>query len=141
MAVEDKEPLPVLIKQANRLIDNYVDRALKEQSIARSQYRVLYWVNLLGNPTQKKLLEKLNIKGSTLTIIVDSLVQKNYLARSEDKQDKRVRRLNMTDKGRALFDSIPDPAIACAEKIQSEFDKKEIASLKKDMRKIIKLLK
>lgn len=138
---EDKVQLPILIKRVARLIDQYTENVLKGNTIARSQYRVLYYVNLLASPTQKDLLQKLNVKGSTLTIIVDSLVNKGYLVREYDELDKRIRRLKMTEEGRKLFNSIPDPINSMTEEIRKTFSDKEMAALDRDMRKIIKKLK
>ncbi|HVX56851.1 MAG TPA: MarR family transcriptional regulator [Candidatus Saccharimonadales bacterium] len=107
---QDSGLLPMLLKRSARLIDAHIDRVLKQHGIARSQYRVLYYVARFGEPTQKELIETMSVQGSTLTSIVDVLVQKGWLVRINDQRDRRSKRVKLTAAGHQLFEHIPEPA-------------------------------
>ena len=129
--------IPTLFKRSSRLIDSHIDRLLKKHSVARSQYRAMYYVYLYGEPTQKELVEIMDVKGSTLTLIVDVLEQKQWLVRISDPADKRVKRLRLTSAGKNLFEQIPDPAKELHKTILEGLSKEEALELEKLLGKVI----
>ncbi|MGF7229268.1 MAG: MarR family winged helix-turn-helix transcriptional regulator [Candidatus Saccharibacteria bacterium] len=54
-------------------------------------------------PTMKELAHMLGIKLPSASVIVDKLVQDSYVERSHDDRDKRIIRLQLTDKARKLL--------------------------------------
>lgn len=129
--------LPMLLKRSGRLIDSIIDRVLKQHGVARSQYRVLFYVARYGEPTQKELSEALGVRGPTMTSMLDSLSQKGWLVRTGDKQDGRAKRVRLTPKGRKLYKSIPDPVKSLDHDIMQVLSKNEARDLERMMQKII----
>lgn len=54
-----------------------------------------------GNNRAAEVARRLRVTAGTLTTSVNLLVKKGYLARSQDEQDRRVKRIGLTDRGRA----------------------------------------
>jgi len=52
------------------------------------------------NNLSKKVAAALKVKAGTLTTSVDTLVKKGYVIKTQDKTDKRVARLSLTENGR-----------------------------------------
>jgi DNA-binding MarR family transcriptional regulator len=62
--------------------------ALAEADISATQYRILYYLHL-GHTIQSDLAFQLAVSKQSVTRIVDSLVERRYLTRSEDPIDRR----------------------------------------------------
>ncbi|MCG8606425.1 MarR family transcriptional regulator [bacterium] len=71
--------------------------------ISVSQCYVLETLNSHGPLTANELAEKMYLKISTVTRVVDQLVKKNYVTREEGDQDRRVRVIKLTRDGEAVF--------------------------------------
>lgn len=127
-----------LLKQAVRLVDKHIDVLLKNRGVARSQYRVMYYVNKYKEPSQKDLLKALSIQASTLTLMIDALIQKGWLVKVQDKLDRRLNRVSLTPEGKKQFDLIPDPTKALESVILNEI--KDANQLKQQLKQIIKTL-
>lgn len=85
------------------LISNAFNRAyrplLNELCITYPQYIVLMalWEN--DNVTINSLLQKTGVDGGAMSLILKKLELKHFLRVLKDKQDKRVKRVVLTDKG------------------------------------------
>jgi DNA-binding MarR family transcriptional regulator len=81
-----------------------VVQALDESGISFIQMKVL--VTLAGEhdepPTVKYLSESLGLSLASASRAVDGLVKRKLVTRTEDDQDRRVRRLALTDGGHSL---------------------------------------
>ncbi|HVV25949.1 MAG TPA: MarR family transcriptional regulator [Candidatus Saccharimonadales bacterium] len=130
--------LPILIKRSARLLDREIDALLKSHGIARSQYRVLYYVAERGELTQTELAGLLEVEAATLTRLVDALVKKGWLVRLRDEQDQRLKRIRLTAEGKRKFKNIPPPAEALYKAIQTQLDPKSIEALRDSLLTIIK---
>lgn len=125
MHTSEETLLPVLIKRCARIIDRQIDAMLKKHGIARSQYRVMYHVARGNEPSQKQLQEKLDVQASTLTLIVNTLVQKGWLVRIRDPQDKRHNKLKLSAAGKKLYSKIPEPASILDKALRDELGREE----------------
>lgn len=132
--------LPILIKRSARLIDREIDQMLKAYDIARSQYRVLYYVDRRGELTQTELAGLLRVEAATLTRIIDALAKKDWLVRVRDEQDQRIKRIRLTTAGQRKFRDIPPPAEALHHAIRKQLDPKSAELLRDSLTKIIKQL-
>lgn len=67
---------------------------------------VLWALFRTGQPTMKELAEMVDRKKSTVTTLVDKLVQLGYAGKTRDETDSRVFRISLTREGRALKDNL-----------------------------------
>lgn len=138
---KEEVALPIILKRLGRLIDQRIDQMLKEHSIARSQYRVLYYVNLFKEPAQKDLVDIMEIQASTLTSIIDVLAQKGWLLRIKDNSDKRLNRVRLSKEGQKQFEQIPEPSKKLQKEILKVLSKEQARELGILLTKVIKELK
>jgi DNA-binding MarR family transcriptional regulator len=58
-----------------------------------------------GALTMNELAEKMYLSISTVTRVVEELVKKGYVQREEDPADRRIRVIDLTDEGKAVFET------------------------------------
>jgi MarR family transcriptional regulator, transcriptional regulator for hemolysin len=109
MTVAHPDYLSYRVKRVYLLLTQRIDDTLKGHGLGRSQYQVLSRVRRAGTLGQKDLQHALQVEPATLTGIVDVLVAKGWLERSESPGDKRCRTLRLTAEGLAVLESVPDP--------------------------------
>jgi len=71
--------------------------------ISVSQCYVLETLHTHGPLTMNELAKKMYLKISTMTRVVEQLVKKKYVRREEGLSDRRVRFINLTKQGRAIY--------------------------------------
>ncbi len=71
--------------------------------ISVSQCYVLETLHTHGPLTMNELAKKMYLKISTMTRVVEQLVKKRYVRREEGLSDRRVRFINLTKQGRAIY--------------------------------------
>lgn len=99
------------VKQLNNIMEMRFNHSLKQWDLTSSQFSVIMY--LLHNQdleiNQKMIEEAFLLKGPTVTGIVKRLVEKDFIRRRPDPQDRRINYLELTEKGQAL------EAIVCSE--------------------------
>lgn len=99
------------VKQLNNIMEMQFNHSLKQWDLTSSQFSVIMY--LLHNQDQEinqKMIETaFLLKGPTVTGIVKRLVEKGFIRRRPDAQDRRINYLELTEKGLAL------ETIVCAE--------------------------
>ena len=90
------------------------------------------------NPSMKDVADMLRIQGSSATVIIDRLVLNGELVRMEDKEDRRVVRIGITEAGKKILKTGMKDSIAGMDKLLAILDKKERSALDKIITKIIK---
>jgi len=71
-------------------------------NISISELSVLHYLFFKTKPSMSEMGKDLSVDSSTLTRIVDKLVKKNLIVRKPDLEDRRVVRVAMSRKGRAI---------------------------------------
>lgn len=95
------------LKRLYLLMNKHIEQELKKYGLARSQFQVIYFVHQHKIVTQKRLHQIMQVKPATLTVIIDGLVKKGLLTRSENVSDKRSKVIHLTAKGDNLRKKIP----------------------------------
>ena len=75
-----------------------------------------------GPQTLGELADALYLDKSTTSRVVDSLERKGYLVRQVDTADRRVKRLEATEKGCCLHEEIETDLIAEGKRLLEDFD-------------------
>ena len=75
-----------------------------ELGLTYPQYAALVALNEEGDQTVSALGEKLFLESSTLTPMLKRLEASGYVTRRRDANDERQVRINLTERGRKLFD-------------------------------------
>ena len=111
----DDLPLGHWIKRAYLALTGYVNERLRPHELTYSQWQVLSFLARCpgGAATQRELHCWLKVEAATLTGVLDGLVRREWLTRTESSEDRRVNRLDLTAKGRAVYDSV-SPELSAA---------------------------
>lgn len=64
------------------------------------QLECLRWISALGSPSMSELSQELQLRPSTMTGMIDALVQRGKVERVEDPTDRRVVRVRLTEQAR-----------------------------------------
>ncbi|MFW5946461.1 MAG: MarR family winged helix-turn-helix transcriptional regulator [Candidatus Natronoplasma sp.] len=87
--------------------------------------------------TQKEICEKLHVSKSTTSKIIKSLVEKGYLRKEKDPEDKRASRIFLTDKKEEIEDLIKEIDEKAENKMLKGFDDEERKNLKAYLERIL----
>lgn len=85
----------------HKLMAEYTGR--KDLAMNPSQGFVLRFVAKNSNTSIKAIAEALQITSSAATQLVDGLVEKGYLVRKEDPDDRRVTTLSLPESAKKIF--------------------------------------
>lgn len=103
------------IQEVSRKTTVMLNKALEPYGITYSQFRVLNCIWKKGALTQKEILSIISVQPSTLTGVIDILVDKELVYRIGEVSDGRLRKVSLTDKGKALR----EPTWAEVDKIET----------------------
>src|SRR5579862_5338223 len=95
--------LGFLLHDVSRLLRKRFDQRAKSLGLTRAQYHLLAHLARHEGTNQANLAEILEIEPITLTRLVDRMEIAQWVERKPDAEDRRARRLFLTDKARAIF--------------------------------------
>lgn len=78
----------------------------KDLNLTSPQYHMLRFLSSKGPCKVKELAEKMEVKPSAITVMIDRLVHNNFVIRHHDSQDRRVIFINLTDEGRKVLQTV-----------------------------------
>lgn len=78
-------------------------RYMREMGLSRSMLGSLYFLNHHGNAGVSDLGEHLGVSTAGASQMVDRLVEDGLLKRVEDPDDRRMKKITLTDKGLAVM--------------------------------------
>jgi MarR family transcriptional regulator, transcriptional regulator for hemolysin len=126
-----------------------LDSEFQAVGLTDATWRPLLHLHMLGNGVrQKELAGSIGIEGPSLVRLLDTLIAKGLILRSEDPADRRAKLLCLTQKGELLVIQIKETVSSLENKLLSPFSDSEIAqfgqfvlsleSIVSDVRKKIK---
>jgi MarR family transcriptional regulator for hemolysin len=81
----------------------------------------------LGN--QRELAEAVGIQGATLTHHLNAMETDGLLTRRRDPDNRRIHRVELTERGEAVFDRLRTAAITFDRRLRADISDQEIAGL------------
>ncbi len=106
------------------------DAILEKINFGRAHHRVIYFVGKQKNITIKELLLILQITKQSLSRVLNQLVKEKYIVVSVG-EDKRTKKLTLTQKGQDLEDQLTMIQTKRIKKIINKFSEKDINGFKK----------
>ncbi|MET3287431.1 UNVERIFIED_CONTAM: DNA-binding MarR family transcriptional regulator [Brevibacillus sp. OAP136] len=92
------------LKQLANLLTNAHNLQLEKYGITVAQFGVLHFLKKMDGLTQSELQQKLGIKGSSMTSLLEQLEKKELIDRIVCPEDGRAKRIYLSVKGRRFFD-------------------------------------
>lgn len=86
-----------------------MEATLRPYDLGSTQWYVLWALVNHGPRLQRDFLALLEVEKSTLSEIVSALLRKQLIEQQPDQSDQRQRRLTITEAGRQLWQTLPDP--------------------------------
>jgi DNA-binding MarR family transcriptional regulator len=140
---EDKELLIQRVLQAQRsfqrLITSTAGIPLLRLNLTMQQLRVLLVLDFYGSQSSHNLTDNLGVSAATVTGIIDRLVAQDLVRRREDANDRRIRRIELTGRGRDLLHRLEESRDTFATKILRGLEPDELTALDQLMRKLHRL--
>lgn len=97
--------LPFLLADCTRLYATNLDRQLRHNglTLSRSQWRVIAHLYRQDGLTQTELAELLGIEKAPLGTLLEKLEKSDLIERHCDAEDKRAKRVYISDEGRKVI--------------------------------------
>jgi MarR family 2-MHQ and catechol resistance regulon transcriptional repressor len=83
-----------------------LNRRLSEDKISFSQFSILRAIGKFGPMPMSRLSEHMLVAPANITGLVDRLERKGYVERKRDSGDRRLFRIELTEKGRRTYETI-----------------------------------
>jgi MarR family transcriptional regulator, organic hydroperoxide resistance regulator len=112
------------------------DRFLASYGLTSSQYEILRVLSEEGATPLNRLGERLCCACSNVTGIVDRLERDGVVKRERSREDRRVILLDLTDKGREIWKSVPSGG-CCGMWLDNVLDADERVELRRILEKLI----
>ncbi|MEQ8990899.1 MAG: MarR family winged helix-turn-helix transcriptional regulator [Pseudomonadales bacterium] len=125
----DAENIGYLINDVARLLAVAYGRRLDARGLTRAQWQVVFYLKHNPGVSQSTLAELLGSGRNSVTLLVDRLVQKQFVVRLPDPADRRVNRLELTQAALMLYPEFERFADDLLEEVQVGFSVKERARL------------
>jgi len=109
--------------------------------ITRVQIMTLRFVSYNNECKTSDIAEFLSVSRPDATRIVDTLVNKGFINRIYDKNDRRVIRLKITTEGIRVFEDIKKELITNFSEIINKMEKEDAEALMKGMKALCDVLK
>ncbi|PFG03777.1 MarR family transcriptional regulator [Bacillus sp. es.034] len=88
----------------NRHIQQEMAVALKDMNLTGPQFFILYLLSTSEEMKSTELAEKLDVKPSAITVMIDRLLKNDLVSRQRDENDRRIVKLELTTGGREVFE-------------------------------------
>ena len=107
-----------------------LDLEVQSAGLTDATWRPLLHLHLLGDGIrQKDLAASVGIEGPSVVRLLDTLIAKGLIERSEDAADRRAKLLRLTPDGLQLVNRIHETVLALESEVLSPFSASEIAQM------------
>lgn len=104
-------------------------------TLTMQQFKVVMILSMQGSVSGQELAQQLGVGLGTVTGIVDRLIARDLVDRREDPDDRRIRRIGLTEQGRTFADEIADAGLARFRMVLERLDTETLRSFEQTMRK------
>lgn len=104
---------------------------LEKYGIYPGQPPMLFALYFNDGQSQKELAEKLKIKPATITVMLGRMEKSELVTREQDKDDQRISRVYITEKGREICEKLKSVMRTLNEECFSNFTEEEKVLLRR----------
>ena len=109
---------------------------IRSYGLTTAQFGVLECLGHLGPLTLGELCRKQLVSGGNMTVVVDNLEKEGLVGRVQSKEDRRSIRVELTTKGKKLFDEIFVKHAKCVTGLAGSLTEKEQEELARLLKKL-----
>jgi MarR family 2-MHQ and catechol resistance regulon transcriptional repressor len=126
----------LVLMKAFHAIFAHATAGLAETGLGDSDFRVLEALLHKGPLPVNTIGPKVHLTPGSISVAVDRLYAKGLVSREESSEDRRVRVVALTAKGRALITKVFSDHSAAIERVAATLSEKERAQLTEGLKKI-----
>ena len=102
----------------------------KQHGLNGSQIRIMFLLSHHHDGVNvKDIAQRLNVTSGAITQIIDELVKKDFVNRTEDLNDRRVIRISLSKKTRTIFHELKNKFLEHLEPLFDKLTDEEVQSL------------
>ena len=133
-----RDQFPFAVARVTRRWRKMLDERLKDLGVTQARWSTMVYLEKGGEGlTQRELASLMAIENPTLVRLLDSLEQQNLIERRPCPNDRRARRLHLTNAGRAFMDDLSERAEVLREEMLEGISDEEIECTVKVFQKIL----
>lgn len=133
-----RDQFPFAVARVTRRWRKMLDERLKDLGVTQARWSTMVYLEKGGEGlTQRELASLMATENPTLVRLLDSLEQQNLIERRPCPNDRRARRLHLTNAGRAFMDDLSERAEVLREEMLEGISDKEIECTVKVFHKIL----
>lgn len=137
----DIEQLFATMMQLGKLMSQQTHESHEEHTATMLQLIALQFLKELPNGTVSDLVNFLQLSKSSTTQLVERLVKAGFVSRIQDKEDRRIVRLNITESGEKKFEALKRNKMGKMQKIFSKLPAQDLRELIRIHVQLIEILK
>ena len=136
MITKTNDLLGTLIHDVAYLLRHEIDDRLRPYNLTRVKWLALGVIDDDGPLSQSELAATLELGPASVGRLVDRLVQRGFVNRTQDTEDRRSYKLSTTDAAKALIDELEDLRDEFDEDTLNVLNEAEISTLKTSLAKL-----
>src|SRR5450755_2755031 len=133
---QEPEHVWLVMMKAMRALTRYAAAGIQETGLGLSDFGVLEVLLHKGPLPVNTIGPVVDLTAGSISIAVDRLVQKGLVSRVESAEDRRVRIVALTPRGKALIDSAFRKHSGQMKRVFSELSPEEIRGLETAIKKV-----
>ncbi|PRX42413.1 DNA-binding MarR family transcriptional regulator [Planifilum fimeticola] len=130
-----------LLREMSLLIKRKGREILNHFPITPPQFTALLWLNEEGDMTIGELSQKMYLACSTMTDLIDRMEKNGVVVRVRDERDRRVVRVRMLERGRAIIEDVMKARREYLADILSTFSPEDVESIRKRLSMLYERMK
>jgi DNA-binding MarR family transcriptional regulator len=132
MSADSAEPTGFLVVDLARLFRQHFERLVASEGleVTAGEARTLLYASY-GLERQSALAERMRVEPMTLSNFLDRLERRGFIRREADPQDRRAKRIRITDKAKPLLKRIRAIAAIVRERAVSGLSAGEIEAMRR----------
>ena len=124
-------------KTSKKMADMFNERLIP-LGVTRVQWIAMYYLLKYGDMSQKELGERMDIKESTVARLLDRMEDEDLIERTTTKEDRRVKYIKLTQKGRKRIEELLPEGQKMSELFSMGITEEEIEVFKIVLEKFMK---
>ncbi len=137
----EEDSIHKLHQIVHKKLISFIRKEMEPYDFSRGEFPVLFKLIKNGDGrTQKEICEMLYVSKSTTSKIIQSLVEKGYLRKEKDEEDKRAMRIFLTERKDEIEDLIKELDEKAENKMLEGFEEEEKKHLRDYFERILKNL-
>ena len=126
---ESTKEMDKTIRDIHKCLVEFTKGSLKENDLTKQRFLVLWYITKNQPVNMSYLHDKMYMANSTLTVIVDRLVEDSFLKRYRNPKDRREVLLELTESGTDILSRLLNIRHSFLEKALEDLSEKQKESL------------